>query len=72
MLAEFVDDHVVATDQRAGIERTWREWEFELGPAAPEAGAERRRLFAKAGAAVLAAGGRPAASASKLARALGA
>lgn len=71
VVAEFVDDHVVATDERAGTERTWREWEFELGPAAPEPGPERRRLFAKAGSAVLAAGGRPAASASKLARTLG-
>ena len=71
VVAEFVDDHVVATDERAGVDRAWREWEFELGPAAPPPGAERRHLFAKAGSAVIAAGARPAASASKLARTLG-
>ncbi|MBW9120607.1 CYTH domain-containing protein [Microbacterium trichothecenolyticum] len=71
VVAEFVDDHVTATDERAGVERSWREWEFELGPAAPADDLERRRLFATAGSAVFAAGGRPAASASKLARALG-
>ncbi len=71
VVAEFVDDRVVATDERSGTERTWREWEFELGPAAPEPIKERNHLFAKAGSAVFAAGGRPAASASKLARTLG-
>ena len=69
LVAEFVDDHVVATDERDGTRRAWREWEFELGPAAP---AERTALFAAVEHAVHAAGGREAASASKLARALGA
>lgn len=72
LVAEFVDDHVVATDERAGIERTWREWEFELGSAAPSSPEERAVLFAAAEAAVRAVGGRAAASDSKLARTLGA
>jgi inorganic triphosphatase YgiF len=71
VVAEFVDDHVRATDERAGAERTWREWEFELGPAAPAAPDARAALFAAAADAVRAAGGRAAASDSKLARALG-
>lgn len=71
VLAEFVDDHVVAADELRGLETTWREWEFELGPAAPAAPAARADLLAAAAAAVAAAGGRPAASDSKLARALG-
>jgi hypothetical protein len=34
LVAEFVDDHV--RDRRVrGVQTTWREWEFELGPAAP-------------------------------------
>ncbi|MDN3496111.1 CYTH domain-containing protein [Planococcus sp. APC 4015] len=72
VVAEFVDDHVIATDERSGAERRWREWEFELGPAAPADPDERAQLFAAAGRAVDAAGGRAAASDSKLARALGA
>jgi inorganic triphosphatase YgiF len=72
VVAEFVDDRVRATDERTGVERTWREWEFELGPAAPASADERRALFAAAAEAVHAVGGRPAASDSKLARTLGA
>jgi len=68
VVAEFVDDHVTATDERSGVERTWREWEFELGPAAP---ADHGAIFAAVEAAVHAVGGRDAASASKLARTLG-
>jgi len=71
VVAEFLDDHVVATDERSGTERTWREWEFELGPAAPDDDADRRTLFALLEKAVHAAGGRVAASDSKLARTLG-
>lgn len=71
VVAEFVDDHVRATDLRQGTERRWREWEFELGPAAPADPAERERLFAAAERTIFAAGGRHAASGSKLARALG-
>lgn len=72
LVAEFVDDQVVATDERSGVERRWREWEFELGPAAPADSDARAALLAAAGAAVRAAGGRAAASDSKLARTLGA
>jgi inorganic triphosphatase YgiF len=68
LVAEFVDDRVRATDARSGVERAWREWEFELGPAAP---ADHGAIFAAVETAVRAAGGRDAASASKLARALG-
>ncbi|QOC25790.1 CYTH domain-containing protein [Microbacterium hominis] len=71
VVAEFVDDHVIATDERRRVETRWREWEFELGPAAPTAPAARAALLAAAAAAVTAAGGCPAASDSKLARALG-
>lgn len=67
-IAEFVDDRVEATDIRTGAVRAWREWEVELGPAAP---ADPREFFTAVERAVHAAGGRSAASASKLARALG-
>jgi hypothetical protein len=69
VVAEFVDDRVRATDERSGAERGWREWELELGPAGP---IDPAAFFAAAESAVHAAGGRAAASASKLARALGA
>ena len=71
VVAEFVDDRVTATDVRRGVETSWREWELELGPAAPADLAGRAALFAAADARVTAAGGRVSASASKLGRALG-
>lgn len=71
LIAEFVDDHVQATDERRGATSSWREWEFELGPAAPTDPAARAELLAAATDAVLRAGGRVAASDSKLARTLG-
>lgn len=71
VIAEFVDDRVRATDLRQNIEREWREWEVELGPAAPTDAAGREALFAAIEAVVFAAGARTAASDSKLARALG-
>ena len=71
VVAEFVDDLVRATDLRRGVRREWREWELELGPAAPVDPAGREALFAAAEQAIFAAGGREAASGSKLARALG-
>ncbi len=71
VLAEFVDDHVQARDARTGVERSWREWEVELGPAAPVSDADRVVFFAAVERAIFATGARPAASASKLARALG-
>ncbi|WP_137845558.1 CYTH domain-containing protein [Microbacterium sp. 2FI] len=71
VVAEFADDLVSALDERSGAERSWREWEVELGPAAPADTDARAALFTAAEAAVHAVGGRAAASASKLARALG-
>ncbi|WEK60194.1 MAG: CYTH domain-containing protein [Candidatus Microbacterium colombiense] len=71
VVAEFVDDHVRATDLRSGIQREWREWEMELGPAAPADPAGRLAFFLAVDQAVQAAGGRHSASGSKLARALG-
>ncbi|WP_295786252.1 CYTH domain-containing protein [uncultured Microbacterium sp.] len=70
-VAEFVDDRVCARDERRGAESSWREWEVELGPAAPADDDGRAAFFAAVDEAVSAAGGRPAASGSKLARALG-
>jgi len=70
VIAEFVDDRVRATDLRTGTEREWREWEMELGPAAPADAAGREAFFTAVEAAVSTAGGRVAASGSKLARAL--
>ena len=71
VVAEFVDDRVRATDLRQGVQREWREWEMELGPAAPADDTGRTAFFAAVDRAVEAAGGRESASGSKLARALG-
>ena len=71
LVAEFVDDRVTGVDVRRGGETSWREWELELGPAAPASEGERAALFAAADALVAAAGGRVSASESKLGRALG-
>ncbi len=71
VVAEFADDHVRTLDQRTGAERSWHEWEIELGPAGPVSAEERQAFFAAVEQAALAAGARAAASASKLARALG-
>lgn len=75
VLAEFVDDHVRTVDLRAGegatAEREWHEWEVELGRAAPTDPGARELFFAAVSDAAFAAGARTAASASKLARALG-
>lgn len=71
VVAEFVDDRVRATDLRQDVRREWREWEMELGPAAPTDQAGREAFFAAVENAIRAAGGRDSASGSKLARALG-
>jgi len=71
VIAEFADDHVRTRDERTGVERSWHEWEIELGPAAPADSAGRAAFFAAVEQAATAAGARPAASDSKLARALG-
>lgn len=71
VVAEFVDDHVRATDLRQGAEREWREWEMELGAAAPVDADGREAFFAAVEQAVRAAGGQDSTSSSKLGRALG-
>jgi hypothetical protein len=71
VIAEFVDDHVVATDLRRGTDTAWREWELELGPGAPQSQHDRDAFFAAADTLFAAAGGSPSASESKLGRALG-
>ncbi|MFK3678755.1 CYTH domain-containing protein [Microbacterium sp. NPDC090218] len=71
VVAEFVDDRVRATDLRNHVQREWREWEMELGPAAPAEEDARTAFFDAVERAVMAAGGRESASGSKLARALG-
>lgn len=71
VIAEFVDDHVQATDLQTGVATNWREWEVELGPAAPADETGRADFFAAVDAAVDAVGGVPAVSGSKLQRALG-
>ncbi|KAA9087199.1 CYTH domain-containing protein [Microbacterium radiodurans] len=71
LVAEFVDDRVSARDERTGRESSWREWELELGPAGPGDPDAITAFFAAADELVHAAGGRVAASESKLGRALG-
>jgi inorganic triphosphatase YgiF len=71
LVAEVVDDHVTGTAERTGQVTTWREWEVELGPAAPADEQWREEFFAAVERLVVGAGGRPAASDSKLGRALG-
>ncbi|SDQ19329.1 CYTH domain-containing protein [Microbacterium sp. cf332] len=71
VVAEFVDDRVTATDERSGRTSSWREWELELGPAAPADGRGIDELFDAADDLVRAAGGAPSGSGSKLGRALG-
>ncbi|WP_433674105.1 CYTH domain-containing protein [Microbacterium gorillae] len=71
VIAEMVDDHVEAEDLRSGQARAWREWEVELGSAAPVDRGARDDFFAAATLLAHQAGARPASSASKLARALG-
>ena len=68
LVAEVVDDHVDARDERTGTASAWREWEVELGPGAP---ADHATFCAEVDVLVAAAGGRVAASDSKLARVLG-
>ncbi|MCL2536623.1 MAG: CYTH domain-containing protein [Nocardiaceae bacterium] len=75
-LAELADDHVHATDLRAGeadgAERRWQEWEVELLPAgAVGEASDRATLLDAIESRLLAAGARPPAPGSKLARALG-
>lgn len=68
LLAEIADDLVIAHDQRSGVERRWREWEVEL---LDVHGDEGEAVLDAIEQRLLAAGARPAESASKLARATG-
>lgn len=72
VVVEFSDDRVHARNERTGGQRRWREWEVELGPAAPTDEAERTLLLGAIDRIVRAAGARTASSQSKLARAVGA
>ncbi|WJL95367.1 CYTH domain-containing protein [Microbacterium sp. ET2] len=68
VVAEFLDDHVETRDEATGTERSWREWEIELGPAAPE---DAERFLGDLADLARNAGARPASSESKIGRALG-
>lgn len=70
-LAELADDVVSASDTGSGIVRTWREWEVELLGGVAQSDPERDALLDAVELRLLAAGATPAASASKLASALG-
>lgn len=70
-VAELCDDQVRSEDLIAGVSRAWREWEVELLAGAPDTVLARSALLDTIETAVIAAGGRPSASVSKLARALG-
>jgi inorganic triphosphatase YgiF len=68
VVAEFLDDHVETLDEATATTRRWREWEVELGPAAP---ADAAGFLAAVEAVARNAGARPASSESKIGRALG-
>ncbi|MFP7833750.1 CHAD domain-containing protein [Marisediminicola sp. LYQ134] len=70
-IVEIADDVVTASDVATGIARVWREWEVELDDDAPADPDDARVLLDEIETRVLRAGARPAASASKLATALG-
>ena len=67
-IAELADDAVTATAPSTGASHAWHEWELELGPGVD--GDEGDALFAAVEPVLLAAGARPSASRSKLARGL--
>ena len=71
VVVELSDDTVRATDAREGTVRLWREWEAELGPAAPDTVEGRTALLDELGERLLAAGATVSPSLSKLAQALG-
>jgi CHAD domain-containing protein len=70
-VAEFADDQVTASDVRGGAVRTWREWEVELLPGAPDTEEERTALLDAIEVAVLAESATVSSSPAKIARALG-
>ncbi|WP_382305099.1 CHAD domain-containing protein [Herbiconiux sp. UC225_62] len=71
LVAEIADDTVSATDAREGTVRLWREWEVELGPAAPATTEGRTALLDEIEARLIAAGATVSPSVSKLAQAVG-
>lgn len=71
VVAEFTDDQVEAFDILRGVRTSWREWEIELGPAAPIDPIKISEFFTAVERAVLAVGALPPSSGSKLQRALG-
>ncbi|TFB54794.1 CYTH and CHAD domain-containing protein [Cryobacterium tagatosivorans] len=71
-VAELADDIVSASDARGGTLRTWREWEVELLPAAPDTKKGRGRLLDAIERVLLEAGATPSSSVAKVAQALGA
>ena len=71
-VVEIADDRVLATDERALVDRAWREWEVELLPGAPAGADDPGGLLDVIERELLAAGAVPSASPAKIARALGA
>lgn len=70
-VVEIADDHVQAHDIRGDVRRSWREWEAELLPGAPDDRAAAEALLDRVEVALLAAGATPSYSRSKIGRALG-
>ncbi|MGA1838003.1 CYTH and CHAD domain-containing protein [Herbiconiux sp. 11R-BC] len=71
VVVEIADDLVRATDAREGTLRLWREWEAELGPAAPDTKKGRSALLDAVEERLLAVGATLSPSVSKLAQAMG-
>ncbi|GAB3608761.1 hypothetical protein GCM10027414_08860 [Humibacter ginsengiterrae] len=69
-VAEYCDDHVTGENLTTGGRDTWREWEVELSAAAPDSRRARTELLDGLEQVVLAAGGHPSQSSSKLERVL--
>lgn len=69
VLAEFADDRVRSRDLVHGVRRHWREWELELGPAAPSEPAARTLLLATLDATIGLTGATRSALPSKFVRA---
>ncbi len=70
-LIEISDDVVDAEDLTTGVERSWREWEAEVQGGEPAPDDARQALVDAVEHSLLNAGAAPAASTSKLARAMG-
>lgn len=71
-VAEYCDDHVTGQNLLSGATESWREWEVELSAAAPDSRRARTELLDGLESVVVAAGGSPSTSSSKLERALNA